>query len=243
MWTWIYKIASPITAYRCAKRSQYWCMLLCLLALFSGFFDGFLVAPSDYQQGNVFRIIYLHVPAALGSLSIYILISFCSVVFLVWKVKLADVVAKASAPIGVLFTIICLITGALWGRPTWGSWWIWDARLTSELLLLFIYFSIIALRSALPNPRFSARASAMFTLIGLVNIPIIHYSVQWWNTLHQGVSLSLTNASIAPPMLYPLCFMLFAFAFYFFWMLCIQVQSELLFREKDSVWVQNELGN
>jgi len=241
MFAWMHKATSPKTAYRWAERCQPWLMVGCLLTFFYALVDGLLFAPPDYQQGNAFRIMYLHVPAAIWSLLIYIIMSIAVIVFLVWKIKLADVIAKISAPIGALFTAICLITGAIWGRPTWGAWWIWDARLTSELLLLFIYFAIIALRSVLPSPAFAARASGFFTLIALVNIPIIHYSVNWWNTLHQGSSLSLLSATIAPGMLHPLLAMIVAFAFYYGWMLCIKIRSELLLREKGTAWVQAEL--
>jgi len=179
--------------------------------------DGLLFAPADYQQGDAFRIMYLHVPAAIWSLGVYMMMSISVLFFFIWKIKLADIIAKVSAPVGVIFTVICLVTGSIWGRPTWGTWWIWDARLTSELLLLFIYFGIMALRSAIPNPQLAARASGVFTLIGLVNIPIIHYSVNWWNTLHQGASLSLTNATIAPSMLHPLIAMIVGFLFYYGW--------------------------
>jgi len=241
MWHWIHKASSPKVCYRWAKNLQPWLALCCLLLLAYGLIDGLMFAPADYQQGDAFRIMYVHVPAAIGSLAIYVLMSVSVFFFFIWKIKLADIVAKASAPIGAVFTFICLLTGAIWGRPTWGTWWIWDARLTSELLLLFIYFGIMALRSAMPNPKLAARASGIFTLIGLVNIPIIHYSVQWWNTLHQGASLSLTNATIAASMLYPLMAMICAFLFYYAWVLCIKVRSEILLREKETAWVKGEL--
>ncbi len=241
MWLWIHRAASPKTCYRWAKNIQPWLGLCCLLALAYGLVDGLLFAPADYQQGNIFRIMYLHVPAAIWSLGIYVVMSLAVIFFFIWKIKVAGLIAKASAPLGALFTLICLITGSIWGRPTWGTWWIWDARLTSELLLLFIYFGIMALRSAIPNPSLAARASGVFTLIGLVNIPIIHYSVNWWNTLHQGASLSFVNAKIAPSMLYPLIAMIVGFLFYYAWMLCINIRSELLLREKETSWVQEML--
>ncbi len=239
MWAWIHKAASPKTTYRWAKNLQPWFAACCLLLLAYGLLDGLLFAPADYQQGDAFRIMYLHVPAAIWSLGVYLVMSVAAIFFLIWKIKVADIIAKASAPIGAIFTLICLITGSIWGRPTWGTWWIWDARLTSELLLLFIYFGIMALRSAIPSQKFAARASAVFTLIGLVNIPIIHYSVKWWNTLHQGASLSLTNATIAPSMLHPLLAMIFGFLFYYAWSMCIKVRSELLHRESDASWVRS----
>lgn len=242
MWSWIHKASSPKTCYRWAKNMQPYLVFCCLAVLGYALIDGLLFAPADYQQGDAFRIMYLHVPAAICSMGIYLVMSVGELVFLIWKIKVADIVAKASAPIGAIFTLICLITGSIWGRPTWGTWWIWDARLTSELLLLFIYFGIMALRSAIPNPRLAARATAVFTLVGLVNIPIIHYSVNWWNTLHQGASLSLTKVTIAPNMLYPLIAMLLGFLFYYGWVLCVKLRSELLITEKKTAWVKKEVG-
>lgn len=242
MWAWIHKAASPKTSYRWAKKLQPWFALVCLFAFTYGLIDGLLFAPADYQQGDAFRIMYLHVPAAICSLGIYVVMSAAVIFFFVWKIKVADIIACASASIGAIFTLICLVTGSIWGRPAWGAWWIWDARLTSELLLLFIYFGIIALRQAIPNPQLAARSSGVLTLIGLINIPIIHYSVIWWNTLHQGVSLSFSNTTIFPSMLYPLIAMIFAFLFYYLWVLCIHIRSELLLREKNTAWVRHEVS-
>src|SRR3990167_6538004 len=182
-----------------------------ILFLSYGFFAGLVLAPADYQQGNVYRIMYIHVPLALGSLGIYVMMSASALSYLIWKIKIADYIANISAPIGAIFTALTLITGSLWGKPTWGTYWIWDARLTSELILLFIYIAIIALRSAIPEEKLAAKAGNILTIVGLINIPIIHYSVNWWNTLHQGASLSFTNSTIAQSMLQPLIAMIIAF--------------------------------
>lgn len=205
-----------------------------------GLVDGLLVAPADYQQGDGYRIIFLHVPCATLSLVIYVSLAVCALMFLVWKIKLADVVAKVVAPIGALFTGLALITGAIWGKPMWGTWWIWDARLTSELILLVIYFGLIGLRQSIPDPTAAAKATSILTLVGVVDIPIIHYSVNWWNTLHQGASLSLFKSpQIAPTMLIPLLIMMLAFASYALLITLLKVRHEILEREHHSTWVQN----
>ena len=234
----IQQAGSPQMSYQWAKKLQPWFGCLAVLLFAFGVFEALVVAPADYQQGNAFRIMYLHVPAALGSLAIYISMSTAAIIYSVWRIKVADAYAKISAPIGAAFTFICLLTGSIWGKPTWGTFWIWDARLTSELILLFIYIGIIALRNAIPEPTLAARASGLLTLVGLVNIPIIHYSVQWWNTLHQGASLSLTHVRIAPSMLLPLIVMLLAFLFFYAWLVCLLLRGEILQRELQTHWVK-----
>lgn len=239
MWTWIHQTISPRNSYRIAKVCQPWVGSIALLLFFYGLFAGLLQAPADYQQGDVFRIMYIHVPAAIWSLTIYVVMSVAAFIFLVWKIKVADIVAKISVPIGASFTALTLITGAIWGKPTWGTFWIWDARLTSELILLFIYFGIMAIRQAIPEPQLAAKASALLTLIGLINIPIVHYSVSWWNTLHQGSSLNLFSAStIAPAMLQPLLVMIFAFGFFYVWLMMLKFRTELYHRESSANWIR-----
>lgn len=239
MWEWIHKAGSPKTCYRWCRAWQPWFATLCLVLLLVGLIDGLLFAPVDYQQGNAYRILFLHVPSAILSLFIYTTMAVSAFLFLVWKIKVADMVAEVSAPIGALFTALTLITGALWGRPTWGTFWIWDARLTSELILLFIYFGIMALRSAVPDQRASSKITSIMILIGAVNIPIIHYSVDWWHTLHQGATiLKLGKPSISIAMLVPLLIMLAAFFLYFAWQLCARLRSELVSRDLESRWVK-----
>lgn len=242
MWTFIHKSASPKTCYRWAKHIQFWVAAVCIVLFFYGLYGGLIMAPTDYKQGDVYRIIYLHVPAAMMSLTVYVVMIIAALFYLIWRIKVADVVAKTSVSIGAWFTVLTLITGAIWGKPTWGTWWIWDARLTSELILLFIYMGIIAIRSAIPETQLAARASGIVTIIGGVNIPIVHFSVDWWNTLHQGASLSFFRPStIAPSMLHPLIAMILAFLFYYVWLLLLKIRNELLARENDTTWVKNML--
>jgi len=243
MWKWVHKYGSPKTCYQFASRAQRYVALACLCFVIYGLFGGLLAAPPDYQQGNVYRIIYLHVPLAIGSLVVYMVMVVAVIFFLIWKIKVADIIAKVSAPIGAVFAFLTLVTGAIWGKPTWGAWWVWDARLTSELILLFIYLGIIALRSGIPEGQLAARATGIMTLVGVVNIPIIHYSVNWWNTLHQGSTiLQLRTPTIAMSMLFPLLAMIAALLFYYLWVLLVKVRCEILLREQQTVWVREILG-
>ena len=233
------RMASPKMTYRWCCILQPWVMVLCLLLFVGGMVQGLLIAPPDYQQGDAYRMLFLHVPVAIMSLAVYVVMATAVVIHFVWKIKVADRVAKSSAPLGALFTGLTLIVGALWGKPTWGTFWIWDARLTSELILLFIYFGIMALRSAIPEPFLAARASGVVTLVGLVNIPIIHYSVTWWSTLHQGSTLlKLGRPSIDASMLVPLLMTIAAIVFYYLWVLMMTLRYELIKSEKDTAWVK-----
>src|SRR6185436_6937163 len=184
-WFWY---ASPQTFYPLAGRMAPWFGGAALLLAVAGLYTGFFVAPTDAQQGEVYRIIYIHVPAAWLSMFIYLVMAVWAALGLAFNTRLSGMMATALAPTGALFTFIALWTGSLWGRPTWGTYWVWDARLTSELVLLFLYFGFIALQAAIDDPRRADRAGALLAIVGAVNIPIIHYSVVWWNTLHQGAS-------------------------------------------------------
>ncbi len=200
-------------------------MLVCLCV---GLVWGLFYAPSDYQQGDAFRIIYVHVPSAFLSLMVYSSMGLAAGIFLIWRIKIFDMVAKASAPVGALFTFLALITGSIWGKPMWGTWWIWDARLTSELILLFLFFGYIALRDALPA-KVGALASSYLAIIGLINIPIIHFSVSWWSTLHQGPTLSrFAKPAMDSSMLYPLLLMILGFVLYYAVILCLQLQRQIV---------------
>ncbi|MBS0289788.1 MAG: heme ABC transporter permease [Proteobacteria bacterium] len=215
-----------------------WSMLLGLVAIAYGTLQGLFVAPSDYLQGHGFRIIYVHVPCAFFSMAIYIGMSICSMVYLIWRIKLADIIAFSLAPVGAFFTFAALVTGAIWGKPMWGTWWIWDARLTSELILLFLYLGYIGLYNAIGQKRQAAKACAILSLIGIVDIPIIHYSVYWWNTLHQGATISKFSApSIEKSMLIPLLWMLGGFALYLVALLSVRIRTEILKREQANQWV------
>lgn len=234
----IYQLASPQYFYHLIHKIIPWLLVITTILLISGLMGGLILAPADYQQGDGFRIIYIHVPSAFLSMAVYVAMAIAATISLIWRIKLADVFVCASAPIGAWFTVIALITGSIWGKPMWGTWWVWDARLTSELILLFLYIGFISLQSAIPDRSKASRAGAIVILVGVVNIPIIHYSVVWWNTLHQGASLSLlSKPTIAHSMLYPLIIMIFAFGFYFITALLMRMRNEILIREKKSAWV------
>ncbi len=213
---------------------------LASLAMAYGLISGLFVAPADYQQGDAFRIIYIHVPCALLSLGIYVAIAICSVIFLIWRIKIVDIIAYAIAPLGAFFTLLALLTGAIWGKPMWGTWWIWDARLTSELILLFLYVGYIGLYRAITSPKAAAKACALLALIGIVDIPIIHYSVYWWNTLHQGATISKWGRpTMEFSMLLPLLSMMIGFILYALAIACVRIRTEVLTRESSNRWVMS----
>ncbi|NND91412.1 MAG: heme ABC transporter permease [Granulosicoccus sp.] len=224
--------------YRLSGRLAPWFAGLCLSSLLGGLYLGLVAAPADYEQGDSYRIIYIHVPAAWMSMFVYVVMASASAVFLIWRLKLADMVALASAPIGAAFTAVALLSGSFWGKPMWGTWWIWDARLTSELLLLFLYFGYLALRGALENPQSAARAAAILAVVGVINIPIIHFSVEWWNTLHQPATITkLDKPSMHISMLIPLLLMVLAFQCLYFHNLMIRIRTLILSRESRASWV------
>ena len=240
MWTWFHKLGSPRYFYSFASTLIPWLGWTCLGLMLAGLYGGLVVAPPDYQQGDSYRIIFIHVPSAWMSLFVYVVMAVSGAVGLVWRMKLADVMVSSCAPIGAAFTLLALLTGSIWGKPMWGTWWVWDARLTSELILLFLYLGIIALRSAIDDPRTAARACAILALVGIVNIPIIHYSVEWWNTLHQPATVSkLDGPSMHRSMLIPLLVMAVAFKFYFAVTLMMRARTEVLYRERKSGWARD----
>lgn len=192
---WLHKLSSPPTFYRFAGVVRPWALGLALLLATVAAYGGLVLAPPDYQQHDAYRIIFIHVPSAWMSLFIYAAMGVSAFIALIWRIKLAEVVTMASAPIGAAFTLITLCTGSLWGKPMWGTWWTWDARLTSELLLLFLYLGVLGLYHAVEDRRQATRAAGLLALVGLVNLPIVHYSVVWWNTLHQGSTVRLLGPS------------------------------------------------
>jgi len=211
-WFWY---ASPQTFFPLAGRMAPWFAIAAAILAAAGLYAGLVVAPTDAQQGEVYRIIFIHVPAAWLSMFIYVVMAFWAALGLAFNTRLSGMMASALAPTGALFTFIALWTGSLWGRPTWGTYWVWDARLTSELILLFLYLGFIALQAAIDDPRRADRAGALLAIVGVVNIPIIHYSVLWWNSLHQGASVSVSRgASMAPQMLWAMLLMALAFWMY-----------------------------
>lgn len=238
-----HRMASPPHFYSFSEKLLPWLTVIFLLLAGSGLYLGLYAAPTDYQQGDSYRIIYLHVPAAWMSLFIYVVMAVCGAIALIWRMKIASVVLISSAPIGASFTFIALVTGSLWGKPMWGTWWVWDARLTSELILLFLYLGVISLYGAIEDKRTASKAVAILALVGVVNIPIIHYSVQWWNTLHQGPTVTkMDKPSIHIDMLIPLLLMATAFKFYYGIAMLQVAKVEILMREKNSQWVKNKVG-
>lgn len=236
---YLHKIASPQAFYLFCGRCLPWLIGLFFIVLALGLYGGLVTAPADYQQGDAFRIIYVHVPAAWMSLFIYLVMAINAAVALIWRIKISEVIVVSSAYIGANFTFLALITGSLWGKPMWGTWWTWDARLTSELVLLFLYFSIIALYNAYEDKRVASKAISILALLGVINIPIIHYSVVWWNTLHQGATVTkLDKPSIHIDMLIPLLQMAFAFNLYYLISLIQRARNEILKREFNSLWVK-----
>ncbi len=243
-WTWFHKLGSPKWFYEVTSKWMFWLALITVLLLVTGLVWGLAFAPADYQQGNSYRIIFVHVPVALLAQSCYIAMAIAGAVGLIWKMKLADMAAKVSAPIGASFTFLALLTGAIWGKPTWGTWWVWDARLTSMLLLLFLYFGYMALQAAFDNETTASKASSILALVGLVNIPIIKYSVEWWNTLHQPATLTFTSKpTMAPEMLVPLLISIVGFYCFFTLAFLMRLRAEVLIRENRTQWVKKLVQN
>jgi len=240
MYKWIHQFGSPKYFYDVSFRVSFWCGVVCVIFLLAGLYGGLVLAPADYQQGDSFRIIYIHVPSAWMSMFVYMVMAVSGGISLIWRIKVNEVIARSAAPLGASFTFLALATGSLWGKPMWGAWWVWDARLTSELILLFLYLGYMALVSAFEDRRTGARAGAILALVGVVNIPIIHYSVEWWNTLHQGPTVTkFSSPSIHTSMLIPLLLMAIGFMCYFFSVLMIRARAEILEYEANASWVRD----
>ena len=234
-----FRYASPQTFYPLAGRMIPWFWGLAAIFGVAGLGIGFLLAPTDAQQGEGYRIIFLHVPASWMSMFIYLVMAFWAATGLAFNTRLSGMMASALAPTGALFAFLSLWTGALWGKPMWGTWWVWDARLTSELILLFLYIGFIALQAAIDDPRRADKAGAILALVGVVNIPIIYFSVQWWNTLHQGASVSLTRApSMAAMMLWGMLLCALACWMYSIAVALMRVRVIMLERERHTDWVR-----
>jgi heme exporter protein C len=243
MWLWFHKLSSPPYAYRTAGLMRPWLFWPAILLMLVGAYGGLVIAPEDYQQKDAFRIIYVHVPSASLSLMIYTVMAVAAGVGLIWRIKLAHAVAAACAPIGAWFTVATLVTGSIYGKPMWGTWWEWDPRLTSELILLFLYLGYMALRASFDDTQRADRASAILAIVGVVNVPIVKYSVVWWNSLHQGPSISkLAAPSIEGSMLWPLLIMMLAFMLYFGAVLCDRLRGEILRRERNASWLNETLA-
>lgn len=239
MWNFLYRLGSPKVFYRLVDRAQWGLALTALICITVGWLWGLGFAPQDYQQGDAVRIMYIHVPAAFLSLFIYGIMAFASLLNIVWQIKIAGLLQKSCAQVGAVFTLLALVTGSLWGKPTWGTWWVWDARLTGELVLFFIYLSLLALEQSLGLRKVSDKIFAILCLIGFLDLPIIHYSVQWWNTLHQGTSLlTFAKPKIHSSMLYPLLFSLVGMLLFSLWVILKLTQLALVKREYKQQWVK-----
>jgi len=234
-----FRFGSPQSFYPLAGRMVPWFAAIAVLTGAAGLWVGFFVAPTDAQQGEAYRIIFVHVPAAWMSMFLYVIMAFWAGVGLAFNTRLSAMMAHAIAPTGAMFTFLALWSGALWGRPTWGAYWVWDARLTSELVLFFLYLGYMALNAAIDDPRRADRAAAVLALVGVVNVPIIYFSVQWWNTLHQGASVSLTRApSMAMAMLTGMLLMAIAFWMYGLAVVLARVRAIMLEREAHTDWAR-----
>ena len=244
MWTWFHKLSSPPHFYRLSGTMIPWFGWLAALLIIPSLYAGLVLAPADYQQGEGFRIIYVHVPAAMLSLFVYMFMATAAAIGIIWRMKLAHAVAVACAPIGASFTFLALATGSIWGKPMWGTWWAWDARLTAELILLFLYLGYMGLRAAIDDTNRADRASAILALVGVVNVPIVHYSVTWWNSLHQASTLLKKGGpSIPPDMAIPLYGMILGFMCFFGAVSLTRVKREVLVREQNSKWVKDMVAS
>jgi len=234
-----FKFASPASFYPLAGRLIPWFFIAAVLLTAWGLYISFLVAPTDFQQGEAYRIIFIHVPAAWMSMFLYVVMAFWAGFGLAFNTRLSSMMASAIAPTGAIMTFIALWTGSLWGKPMWGTWWVWDARLTSELILLFLYIGFMSLQAAIDDPRRADKAGAVIALVGVINVPIIYLSVKWWNTLHQGATVSLTKSpSMASAMLAGMLVMALAFWMYAIAVILMRVRSIIIEREHDADWIR-----
>ncbi|MDX1405411.1 MAG: heme ABC transporter permease CcmC [Woeseiaceae bacterium] len=240
MWKFLHRMASPPHFYDLSARMIPWLYALGIGAVLYGSIAGLFIAPVDEEMNDGFRIIYVHVPAAYISMAAYMVMAVAAGIGLIWRIKLAHAVAAGAAPLGAWFTFLALVTGSIWGRPMWGTWWEWgDPRLTSELLLLFLYIGYMALRSAIDDTTKADKASAVLAMVGAINVPIIHFSVEWWTSLHQGPTIIKQGGpGIHPDMLYPLLGMILGFTLLFGALLLARVRTEVLYRERRSRWVR-----
>ncbi|WP_298213154.1 heme ABC transporter permease [Acidovorax sp.] len=237
-----FKYAAPQNFYFLAGRMWPWFAALSAVLMVAGLWVSFFVAPVDAQQGQGYRIIFVHVPTSQMSMFIYLVMAGWAAIGLAFNTRLSGMMASALAPTGALFAFLSLLTGSLWGKPMWGTWWVWDARLTSELILLFLYLGFLALQSSIDDPRRADKACAVLALVGVVNVPIIYFSVTWWNTLHQGASVSLTSApSMAVPMLSGMLIMVLAFWMYAIAAALARVRNIILDRERHTEWVKHAM--
>lgn len=241
---WFHLLASPPHFYRFARRISPWLAVSSVVLIVAGVFGGLVLAPPDYLQGDGYRIIYVHVPSAYVGMLAYVVLAGAAAIGFVWRIKLAHAVAVSVAPVGASFTFLALVTGAIWGKPMWGTYWEWaDARLVFELLLLFLFLGYMVLRAAIEDRDKADRVSAILAAVGVINVPIIHYSVEWWSTLHQGPTIArLDSPAITLDMLVPLLIVIVGFTVYFAWLVICRLQGEVLERERTARWVQQLLA-
>jgi heme exporter protein C len=241
-WTWFHRFGSPPWVYGFAARWTPWIGGAAAISMLVALYGGLVLAPADYQQKDAFRMVYVHAPAAWLSLMIYTTMAVAAAVGLIWRMKVAHAAAAACAPVGAWFTVAALGTGMLWGKPMWGAYWVWDPRLTAELVLLFLYFGYMGLRAGIEDPVKADKASAVLAVVGVVNVPIIKYSVEWWNSLHQTPTvMKMGKPAMDTAMLWPLLLMFLAFALYFAAVLLIRLRAELLRRERNASWIREVL--
>ena len=238
-----FKFSSPATFYPLARKIWLVATIIAVVLIAIGLYMSFFVAPTDYKQGEGYRIIFVHVPASWMSMFIYVVMACWAALGLVFNTRLSAMMAQALAPTGAMFAFLSLWTGAFWGKPMWGTWWVWDARITSELILLFLYLGYMALRSSIDDPRRGDRASAILLIVGVVNVPIIYYSVKWWNTLHQGSTIKLNEeSSMDDTMLLAMLIMTLGFWAYSIATAMSRVRSVILERERSSTWVKQMIA-
>ena len=236
---WFY-FAAPNTFYPLAGKMIPWFATAAAILAVIGLYIGFFVAPTDFQQGEGYRIIFVHVPTAWMSMFLYVVMAFWAAIGLAFNTRLSSMMAQAIAPTGALMAFLALWTGSFWGKPMWGTWWVWDARLTSELILLFLYIGFMALQASIDDPRRADRAGAVLAIVGVINVPIIYFSVQWWNTLHQGASVSITRSpSMATTMLWGMLVMALAYWMYSIAAVLVRVRAIILERERNADWVRD----
>jgi heme exporter protein C len=240
-WAWFHRFGSPPWIYGFSRRWAPWIGGLAAAGILIALYGGLVLAPPDYQQKDAFRIVYVHAPSAMMSLVIYSTMAVAAAVGLIWRIKVAHAAAAACAPIGAWFTVVTLGTGMLWGKPMWGTYWAWDPRLTSELVLLFLYLGYMGLRSAIEDPQKADKASAVLAIVGVVNVPIIRFSVDWWNSLHQPATRLIGEADMNWPMAWPLLLMFVAYSLYFGAVMLVRLRAELLRRERNASWVREAL--
>ena len=244
MWKWIHSLANPEVSYRFSGRLMPWFLWFAICFVGVGLIWGLLFSPADYQQGDTVRIFYVHVPASMLSMAVYLGMAITGFVRVVWQYKLSDAAIAAMAPVGACFTALALFTGAVWGKPMWGTWWEWDARLTSELILLFMYFGVIALQNAFEDKETGGAAASYLAIVGVINLPIIHYSVVWWNSLHQGSTvLKFGKPAITADMAIPFYLMAVGLIAFAGWIVMHRFQTEILRRNMTRPWVKSLVNN